>query len=408
MLNKSPIKFFAKVSSGQGAPQRETDFTDNGFPFIRAGSLEDLLNGKEETDLPKVNEAIAKEYRLKLYQPNTIVFAKSGMSALKGRIYKLKNPCYIVNHLATLELTDKVIPDYVIYTLRYFSPVKLINDNSYPSLKQSVIENYEVPFPQNKKDQLHIANLLSKTETLISQRKESIRLLDQYLKSTFLEMFGDPVRNEKGWKVAKFKDLAIIDRKQVLPSEFTNDDFYIGLEDIEKETGNIIKKTIENAEDLKSSKFRFTPNHILYAKLRPYLNKVALPSQMGICSTDIFPILPVVGKSTRDFICFLMRSKPFVSEMHSKSSGANLPRASASIIENFKTYQPPFFLQTQFAQIVEKTEVLKAQYQQSLQELEQLYGSLSQKAFKGELTIKEHFLSQAAEPSMEYKKSEKF
>src|SRR5690606_4591313 len=118
-----------------------------GIPFIRAGSLEDLLNGREETDLPKVNEEIAKEYRLKLYQPNTIVFAKSGMSALKGRIYKLKNPCYVVNHLATLELKENAIPDYVIYTLRYFSPVKLINDNAYPSLKQSVIENYEIPFP---------------------------------------------------------------------------------------------------------------------------------------------------------------------------------------------------------------------------------------------------------------------
>jgi len=237
-------------------------------------------------------------------------------------------------------------------------------------------------------DQLHIANLLSKAENLIAQRKESIRLLDEFLKSTFLEMFGDPVRNEKGWEIGKFKNLATLDRKQVLPAEFTKQDFYIGLEDIEKETGNIIKTSSENAEDLKSSKFRFTPNHILYAKLRPYLNKVALPNQSGICSTDIFPVLPLEGKSNRFFICYLMRSKPFVTEMHSKSSGANLPRASASVIENFKTYQPPIELQTQFAQIVEKIEALKTQYQQSLQELENLYGSLSQKAFRGELIKK--------------------
>ena len=84
--------------------------------------------------------------------------------------------------------------------------------------------------------------------------------------------------------------------------------------------------------------------------------------------------------------------------MHSKSSGANLPRASASVIENFKTYQPPIELQTQFAQIVEKTEALKTQYQQSLQELENLYGSLSQKAFKGELNINDESLLMAAEP----------
>jgi len=253
-----------------------------------------------------------------------------------------------------------------------------------PHISRKALDELEVPVI-SVNDQLHIANLLSKAENLIVQRKESMRLLDEFLKSTFLEMFGDPVRNEKGWDMGKFKDLATLDRKQVLPSEFTKEDFYIGLEDIEKETGNIIKTSSENAEDLKSSKFRFTTNHILYAKLRPYLNKVALPNQSGICSTDIFPVLPLEGKSNRFFICYLMRSKPFVTEMHSKSSGANLPRASAPVIESFKTYQPPIELQTQFAQIVEKTEALKTQYQQSLQELENLYGSLSQKAFRGEL-----------------------
>jgi type I restriction enzyme, S subunit len=250
------------------------------------------------------------------------------------------------------------------------------------------LTDFTIPLPPLPA-QLHIANILSKAENLIAQRKESIRLLDEFLKSTFLEMFGDPVKNEKGWNIGKFKDLAILDRKQVLPSDFTKENFYIGLEDIEKETGNIIKTSSENAEDLKSSKFRFTSNHILYAKLRPYLNKVALPYQSGICSTDIFPVLPLEGKSNRFFICYLMRSKPFVTEMHSKSSGANLPRASASVIENFKTYQPPIALQTQFARIVEKTEALKTQYQQSLQELENLYGSLSQKAFRGELRVKQ-------------------
>lgn len=206
MLSKSPIGQFAKVGAGQGAPQRETDFSMEGIPFIRAGHLEELLNGKEENDLPKVDSEIAKEYRLKLYQPNTIVFAKSGMSALKGRIYKLKNPCFIVNHLATLELSERANPDYVLHLLRYFSPVKLISDNAYPSLNLPKIENFVVPFPEKLSDQLHIANLLSKAENLISQRKQSIALLDEFLKSTFLDMFGDPNKNSKEWRIDKLKN----------------------------------------------------------------------------------------------------------------------------------------------------------------------------------------------------------
>jgi type I restriction enzyme, S subunit len=383
-----PFENIFKDSTSHFTKVKKEDYKQNGiYPIVDQG--QSFIGGYTDDE----NLIVKENLPVIIFGDHTKIFKYIDFPFTIGadgvKVLTLKNPEYSV-----------------LFYFFYLKSIEII-DKGY-SRHFKYLKEKKLPVPNHISDQLYIANLLSKAETLINQRKESIRLLDQYLKSTFLEMFGDPVRNEKRWKVGKFKDLAIIDRKQVLPSEFTNDDFYIGLEDIEKETGNIIKKTIENAEDLKSSKFRFTPNHILYAKLRPYLNKVALPSQLGICSTDIFPILPVVGKSTRDFICFLMRSKPFVSEMHSKSSGANLPRASASIIENFKTYQPPFFLQTQFAQIVEKTEALKAQHQQSLQELEQLYGSLSQKAFRGELTIKENFLSQAAEPNIEYKKSEKF
>lgn len=65
--------------------------------------------------------------------------------------------------------------------------------------------------------------------------------------------------------------------------------------------------------------------------------------------------------------------------------GANIQNLNQKTLERLKIPMPSIELQNQFEQIVEKTEALKTQYQQSLQELENLYGSLSQKAFKGEL-----------------------
>jgi type I restriction enzyme S subunit len=327
--------------------------------------------------------------RYKEYNHEHPTLAITCRGATCGTINITQAKSYITsNAMALNDLSNEINQMFLYYALNKRGFKDVITGAAQPQITREGLSKITLDIPESKDDQHHIANLLSKAENLIAQRKESIRLLDEFLKGTFLGMFGDPVRNEKGWNIGKFKDLAILDRKQVLPSDFTKEDFYIGLEDIEKETGNIIKISSENAEDLKSSKFRFTSNHILYAKLRPYLNKVALPYQSGICSTDIFPVLPLEGKSNKFFICYLMRSKPFVTEMHSKSSGANLPRASASVIENFKTYQPPIELQTVFAQIIEKTETLKTQYQQSLQELENLYGSFSQKAFKGELSLK--------------------
>lgn len=395
MLSKLQIKHFAKVSSGQGAPQRETDFSNDGIPFIRAGSLEDLLNGKEETELPKVREEIAREYKLKLYQPNTIVFAKSGMSALKGRVYMLKNPCYVVNHLATLELFDRANPDYVLYTLRYFSPVKLINDNAYPSLKQSVIENYEVPFPKDKKDQLHIANLLSKAETLITQRKETLRLLDEYLKSTFLEMFGDPVKNEKGWEINSISKFGSLKN---------------GLNYTRSETGVSIRclgvgdfknfSKLSNIETLQILNLTSVPNDEYFLKdgdlvfVRSNGNK----ELVGRCIL-VFPKSAKVTFSgfciryrikndqlNATYISHLFRVPIFRTSMLYGGKGANIQNISQQTLEKLKIPIPPIELQTQFAQIVEKSEALKTQYQQSLQELENLYNTLSQKVFRGELS----------------------
>jgi len=389
----SEVAFFQ-----EGPGVRKFQFRNEGVKLLNVGNINKGVLDTSTTKLYISEEEAYGKYKHFLVDEGDLLIASSGIVVdnFHNKIAYVKKEhlplCLNTSTIRFKTLDENVFSlDYLKFYLKttHFKNQlrKLITGAAQLNFGPSHLKKITLPVP-SLPDQLHIANLLSKAENLIAQRKESIRLVDEFLKSTFLEMFGDPVRNEKEWNIGKFKDLAILDRKQVLPSDFTKEDFYIGLEDIEKETGNIIKISSENAEDLKSSKFRFTSNHILYAKLRPYLNKVALPYQSGICSTDIFPVLPLEGKSNKFFICYLMRSKPFVTEMHSKSSGANLPRASASVIENFKTYQPPIKLQAQFAQIVEKTEALKTQYQQSLQKLENLYGSLSQKAFRGELSVK--------------------
>jgi type I restriction enzyme S subunit len=75
-----------------------------------------------------------------------------------------------------------------------------------------------------------------------------------------------------------------------------------------------------------------------------------------------------------------------------------------TIIRKIKLKLPPIELQNKFGEIFEKTEALKIQYQQSLQELENLYGSLSQRAFKGELTAKDDEMMMAAEAKENYSK----
>src|SRR5690606_29523073 len=126
------------------------------------------------------------------------------------------------------------------------------------AISNSGIERIFVPVPDYN-DQLHIANLLSKAENLIAQRKESIRLLDEFLKSTFLEMFGEPVTNPKGWELKTLDKISNVgSSKRVFVEELVERGipFFRGTEIGQLGEGKNITPTLyitqEHFEELKS------------------------------------------------------------------------------------------------------------------------------------------------------------
>ena len=84
---KQLLKEIAEVSAGQGALQGDSNYCEDGIPFVKAGNLLELTEGKSIHGIQKVSEAVAKKYRLRLYKKGTILFAKSGMSCLKGYVH---------------------------------------------------------------------------------------------------------------------------------------------------------------------------------------------------------------------------------------------------------------------------------------------------------------------------------
>src|SRR5690606_16990144 len=112
---KIKLKKIAKVISGTTAP-KDNDFNKvNGKPFIRAGHLEELCNGRSLMDLLKIEESIAQKRGMVPVPKNSILFAKSGMSIFKNRVYKTTHESYVVNHLAAIICSDDIDVDYLYY-----------------------------------------------------------------------------------------------------------------------------------------------------------------------------------------------------------------------------------------------------------------------------------------------------
>ncbi|MCZ7609267.1 MAG: restriction endonuclease subunit S [Ignavibacterium sp.] len=297
-----------------------------------------------------------------------------------------KDVAVLNQHIFKVELGDnfdRVFFYYLIKT-KIDEIVSHVHGSTMKHITKDRFDNIKVKLPPLS-IQKQIAEILEKADRAKQKRKEANKLTDEFLQSVFIEMFGDPVKNPKGWEVQELNQMAEIERDSVTSKNFLTSDLYIGLEHIEKDSGRLLGYESVDKIELKSNKFRFTSDHILYGKLRPYLNKVFLPKFNGVCSTDIIPIKPRKNISNKYFLTYLMRMDFFVKEATTKSTGANLPRISPHLLGKIKLYTPPLSLQQQFTEIVNKTESLKEKQKQSEQELENLFHSLMQKAFKGEL-----------------------
>lgn len=298
----------------------------------------------------------------------------------------------------------KLDPKYLFYLVwskrfRYLGQKTMTGAAGQRRVPIDFLKNFEIPLPPLD-DQKRIAHLLGKVEGLIAQRKHHLCQLDELLKSVFLKMFGDPVQNKKGWRKCFLQEGC---------SEIYRYPTFYGFEySIEGipvvRIGNIL---LNGTIDPELSNYVFVTKEISdrYPRTILMLNDILMAvrgdgstgKRIGIIHSD-----NLVGANMSPNLlrmsCNIKVFNPIfffhflTSERGQMFISRNITRTAKKTItaENLKFIsipRPPIKLQNQFASIVEKVEILKSRYQQSLTDLESLYGALSQKAFKGELDL---------------------
>lgn len=260
------------------------------------------------------------------------------------------------------------------------------------SLTKTDFLNLEIPFPPLD-DQIRIAHLLGKVEGLIAQRKQHLQQLDDLLKSVFLEIFGDPVRNEKGWKIGSLASYGSFKNGLNFgKGESGVTVRYLGVGDFKSKAAldDFDSLGFIELNELPAADYFLHDGDLLFVRsngnrelvgrcmaVYPGTERV---TYSGFCIryriTDV-SILAI-------YVAHLFRSAAFRRVLFQGGQGANIQNINQQILSGLPIPIPDKGLQNQFAAIVEKVEVLKSHYRQSLTDLEALYGTLSQQAFKGE------------------------
>ncbi|WP_288051861.1 restriction endonuclease subunit S [Acidiphilium sp.] len=195
------------ISAGNPAPQDANHFCADGHPFVR---MQDV--GRKHIDpalvetTDRVSSLAVRECGLRLYPAGTLLIPKSGASVNLNHRAMLGLDAYVVSHLATI-IPDqrKVLPSYLFHWSQRYDPRSQAQVTSLPSLPLSLIKAAKVPLPPLD-EQRRIVGLLDRAAE-IRRRADAARAKARaIIPALFLDMFGDPATNPKGWRTLRLGD----------------------------------------------------------------------------------------------------------------------------------------------------------------------------------------------------------
>ena len=295
---------------------------------------------------------------------------------------------------------ELVLSKYIANILRSiffvnFATMKMSGAN-LPRVSWGKLKKFEIPIPPLQTQKKLVENL-ENAEKLKEWRFEADELADDYLKSVFLKMFGHSGINPKNWPLMKAEEICLNEKsaikagpfgsslkkefyvekgykiygqEQVIRDDLTFGDYYIPkeiykkLENCKIKEGDILISLVGSYGKISIVPKQFEPGII-----NPRLMKISLNQKI---------ILPV-------FFKFLLNSEGIKKKIQQVSHGGTMDIINVKIIKQLDFPIPPIELQNQFVEIVQQVETLKSYQSQSKQQIDNLFNTLMQKAFKGEL-----------------------
>lgn len=261
---------------------------------------------------------------------------------------------------------------YLYYALK---SVKIPNTGYNRHFKW--LKEAKIYYP-NSEEQSKIVLILDGISSVIEHRQRQLQKLDELVKARFIELFGEPLSNQKGWQTMSIVEAAPIKSQR---GDLADEVWLLNLDAVEAQTGTVLFKHRVQSGEINASTVYFTAESVLYSKLRPYLNKVVMPDEDGVATSEMIPMYPLADRLNRAYLCYWLRSDAFVRHISEKVAGAKMPRVSMDYFRSLAIEMPPLELQEQFAAFVEQTDKSKLAIQQSLDKLELLKKALMQKYF---------------------------
>ena len=387
---RKKLKDVCMFYSGTGFPIQYQGQTKGEYPFYKVGDIaNNAIAGKIYLELCNnyISSDVAKMIKGCILPKDTVVFAKIGEALKLNRRAITSCDCLIDNNaMGIAPKLDSLRIQYFYFCMKNLKMQTLAESTTVPSVRKTVLEKYEIEVP-SLVEQEEIEKKLTLTQKIIEKRRQELSYLDEIIKARFVEMFGDPVKNPKGWEVVTIGDIVTevrygTSKPAVEGGKYPylrmnnltadghldlNDLKYIDIPDDEIEKcvvrkGDVLFNRTNSIELVgKTVVFDLQEDMIIAGYIiRVRLNKRLLP----------------------EILSQYMNLEALKDILRSMAKGAvNQANINAQELRSIKVYIPDMELQKQFIEMKNQVDKSKVAVQKALDETQILFDSLMHKYF---------------------------
>lgn len=302
----------------------------------------------------------------------------AGNGVLNAKYYNGKFNAYQRVYIIEVKDNEELSTRFLYYFIDKY--MERLRDGSIGGIIQYIKLNHLTDITLNLPDlptQNKIVALLDKASALVQKREKSISQLDELLRAQFLDLFGDPVLNPRGWEILNFKDVAKNENSKRVPIKKGDRAVRQGIFPYYGATG-----IIDSFDD-----YKFDGNFLLIAE--DGKNLLFRKKDNAFLATGKFWVnnhAHVLSSNGVTSLIYLMKSFNFL-DLKAHITGIDQIKLNKTNLEKIPIPVPPIKLQTEFEAIYHNIQAQKETLNQSKTELENLYNSLLQRAFNGQLNF---------------------
>ncbi len=232
--------------------------------------------------------------------------------------------------------------------------------------------------------QCRTVDLLTRAEGILRMLRQAQQKASELIPAVFINMFGDPSTNPKGWPETTLGKHVFIPSTVRTPDLVLDaDHFCIGADSIESGTGNFLSCLTVREVVPKSAKYWYEPGEVLYSKIRPYLAKAALAETNGYCSADMYP-LRCRTTIRPSFLLSLLLSKAFTDFATAESVRAQMPKLNREALFGYRFPLPPIEIQNHFSVLADQCRSIQSQQALALLKAKANFENMLARAFSAE------------------------